>query len=879
MSRFYRGCNPALDWYNRPVWSLTSAKHGLSVMIRRWNEVLLLLLFAGIVWYQLFIPPFIGMADNADFKRVTGMFCLGPRDSTYHYYGFFVSALVFAPKFCYYTDQVPSSEWLFTYVAVKLHRLAGGGQNFDLRAVAAVKAVLFIAGFLFFLLALRPRGRLCQSLLGLLGLWMFTDVLYVAYLNSFYFDSAALLGACAAVPLAVLILTSTPPPPVPLLVLFTASISVFGFSKAQHALTAWIGSLVLLIAARYLPWPKRAVPIACAVLPLVATLYTLRSTYIGLRGQATFNVVMLRLLPHSSSPTQMAAEFQLRPQEMKLIGKHAFSPDNPPIDFGDFYHRVFPRLAKWYMLHPTETAYWLYNDLRHSAPRLRFNGGGNFHIEDGKPFGALSYRFAWWSNYKAATLHRYPLALPIWYGIVVAAALSILLCRTSTVQLINVTSVLLAIVVIAMVEYVSASLLDSTEIDRHMFLFHAFTDFSVVFVGAGVVASIAKLAKEPISLESLRTRFMRWRTRLVLSTVGLTLLSITGVLYTASHRRGPWLARIRDFGGPGRSGAFIYDPKTGKAQTALSNSDGTYRYLSGTFPSSFDVLRAADFNGDGKADILVSNSQSGAIFVGMNKGDGDFAFHPLVPRPGFDFLEIGDLDGDARPDFALYDNAAETLYTGVNSGDGTFKYKSTLMRKSFTCMRLADFDGDGKADLFVYNGNSGTALIGLGDGYGDFIFHPLFVSPGYDFVEVGAISGVPKMGLMLYNSAKGTAATGVSDGSEGMTFVPFLVSPGFTSISLCDFTGHGKADLIVYNKNSGVSYFGSGTGTGTFNFKPLSLEQGFDNILAQDVNSDKRCDIILYNRASGNVVTGISDGVGEFRLVRSYWGAGKILAR
>jgi hypothetical protein len=204
---------------------------------------------------------------------------------------------------------------------------------------------------------------------------MFTDVLYVAYLNSFYFDSAALLGAFVAVPLAIVILTSQAPPSMPLILLFTTSALILGLSKAQHGLIAWTGSVVLFIAAQSLIRRKRIVAVACALLPLIATVYILRSTYEGLRGQATFNVVMFRLLPHSTSPFEMGKEFRLTPAEMKLSGKNAFSPGVLPIDFTGFYYRVFPRLLRWYVFHFRETVYWLYNDLQLWAPRLRFNGG------------------------------------------------------------------------------------------------------------------------------------------------------------------------------------------------------------------------------------------------------------------------------------------------------------------------------------------------------------------------------------------------------------------------------------------------------------------------------------------------------------------------
>jgi hypothetical protein len=60
------------------------------------------------------------------------------------------------------------------------------------------------------------------------------------------------------------------------------------------------------------------------------------------------------------------------------------------------------------------------------------------------------------------------------------------------------------------------------------------------------------------------------------------------------------LNHLRDFAGTGRSGALLYDPVIGTAYTALSNGDGTYRYVYNLFTPTFDTLRTGDFNGDGK---------------------------------------------------------------------------------------------------------------------------------------------------------------------------------------------------------------------------------------------------------------------------------------
>ena len=45
----------------------------------RKSEVLLLAICAAILSVQLFIPPFIGLANNGDFPKVTGHLSLGPK--------------------------------------------------------------------------------------------------------------------------------------------------------------------------------------------------------------------------------------------------------------------------------------------------------------------------------------------------------------------------------------------------------------------------------------------------------------------------------------------------------------------------------------------------------------------------------------------------------------------------------------------------------------------------------------------------------------------------------------------------------------------------------------------------------------------------------
>jgi len=57
---------------------------------RRWAiyEWALLAVCAGLVSWQLFVPPSLGVADNNDFAKLIGRVCLGGEHPLFEYVGF-----------------------------------------------------------------------------------------------------------------------------------------------------------------------------------------------------------------------------------------------------------------------------------------------------------------------------------------------------------------------------------------------------------------------------------------------------------------------------------------------------------------------------------------------------------------------------------------------------------------------------------------------------------------------------------------------------------------------------------------------------------------------------------------------------------------------
>jgi hypothetical protein len=201
---------------------------------RAWLEGLSLLLCAAILIWQLRLPGFIGMADNGDFAKVAGRFCLADADRETEKFSYFQPDFVRGPASCY-NPHIPSSEFVPARMAATLVRTLGNKTHFDIRWLGGLHALIFIGVYYLLLLLLRPLDLVSRIILSLTALWIFADVGFVAYLNTFYSDVPAMLGGLAAIFLAVLLARSERTN-AGLLTLFGLAALFFVTSKAQHGI-------------------------------------------------------------------------------------------------------------------------------------------------------------------------------------------------------------------------------------------------------------------------------------------------------------------------------------------------------------------------------------------------------------------------------------------------------------------------------------------------------------------------------------------------------------------------------------------------------------------------------------------------------------------
>jgi hypothetical protein len=337
-----------------------------------------------------------------------------------------------------------------------------------------VHAVLFLCAAWLFTPLVADAPRRTRLIVYALALIMFGDVMYAAYLNSFYMDVAAYLFALLA---AILYLRTVRWRRTSDTVLLAIGCVLLTTSKAQHAaLGLWAAVLLYWCGKR---GARSAIFAAC--LAALAGSWIVKSTPPEYSLRGCFTMVFYQVLPHAKNVDRTLADLHLDDSYRRYIGMHSFSDGSPMDDprFVEAFRRriSYARLACFFLTHPRDA----YVALRHSLdgagrqrPLL-----GNFDVNAGLPPFAESRSFALWSDLKRRLFEgrgsRFFFCL---LGLAAALALILFLERGRIARgelwagyaLIGMTGTELAI----------SSLADSLDIPRHHLLFYLHFDLLVI---------------------------------------------------------------------------------------------------------------------------------------------------------------------------------------------------------------------------------------------------------------------------------------------------------------------------------------------------------------------------------------------------------------
>ena len=437
---------------------------------------------AAILTVQLFVSPFIGLADNGDFAKIAGRLSLGPRDGPAKFI-YFTPDWVRAPRY-YWKSEIVSTELPLAWLAMRL----GRQDAFDIRRLGAIHSVLLLGAVYALIRSLRPLPRGPRLLIAAVAIFIFTDVHYAAYFNSFYADAVALLAlllmAALAVHIAVLGMGRWNA------ILFCLAAILFIGSKPPHAIWGFLPAGFIALVGR-----RRGIPFVCIM--LAASAVTLWLSPAGYTAEPLFTLVFSKLARQGPAPKDVLAELGLPQEDSAFTGMHAFMAEAPVLDptwRAEFTRRTSYRaVLQWYLHHPAPTLQILDETLTLEAFQMRAQNLSNYRRQDGHPPGARTDRFALWSDFRSALFQKWPHHMLAWYLLVIAGSIRIVATRRGSVQA-RLGWITLGIVALGIGEFCVAGLADAAETYRHLFIFHACTDLTICLAIAQCIGVLRRRA-------------------------------------------------------------------------------------------------------------------------------------------------------------------------------------------------------------------------------------------------------------------------------------------------------------------------------------------------------------------------------------------------
>lgn len=363
-------------------------------------ELIAAAVFFALAMTLIMSPPSLGMGNNGDFRRLTTNVGLEP---LYHSPAESADRRQFVvdyrPARFDHPDYLNRVSQVAIAVPVRVAKAinhAMGDETFSVHFIGFVYLLPLALAFLLWVRASRRRPIVVRVILALAFAFVFLDLGYLVYFNSFYTEAPSLVYLLCAFGCALnlaLLEKSDRLAAIVWLLFFCVFVTLFAGARAQNVPPAAV--LMLLGVAAAARVGGKIVFTAAVALALVvasAAVYSLRHYEFHLRNQNAVNSVFNGLLLYSPDKEGDLEKLGFPPQWAAYAGRSQFTKDTP-FDDPAFRQAFFPkmsagRMARFYATHPTR----LSRPLAVASENLldsRISYVGNFRMESQIPAKTL----------------------------------------------------------------------------------------------------------------------------------------------------------------------------------------------------------------------------------------------------------------------------------------------------------------------------------------------------------------------------------------------------------------------------------------------------------------------------------------------------------
>jgi hypothetical protein len=470
-------------------------------------------LFLAIVFHQMLGPVPIGLANNNDFPRVLGPLrlwpvnAIPPSSNLHSLFYYFVPEYVVSDPV--YDLRIPSTEWLIALAAKYAAAVVLPRDRFDLRLMGVIHALLMALALALCLWAIRreaPWIRMCSAAI---LLWMWTDVMYIQQFSTAFSDAGALAALCLTFAVSMVVLLTPEGTSPRWAVAFALTSSFLLGTKLQHvpALVPLAAFATVLIFQRAASWSARATWGIALLTMLGTTLFMVIRTPDDYRTAPAFTVVFYKLAVIAKQPDRVLAAFHMPEKEFgKYIGHFYYEAEIPADQaFRDRIRALVTpgRLAAFYVQNPGILAAVLKSDWLNAAFDVNLRSPSTKYLLP--PYGDMreidvigkktSPDFTLWSGLRKRLFIVFPVYPLIIFGISLLLFLAGF-ASPKTRAALPLWPLPSMMTFIAVACFLFSSLLDAADTARHLVLFQAATDLTILSLFlTGSIRTVAESAK------------------------------------------------------------------------------------------------------------------------------------------------------------------------------------------------------------------------------------------------------------------------------------------------------------------------------------------------------------------------------------------------
>lgn len=420
-----RGDSKIIDRVNRIIIFLKKINHIKNYINARmegkYSASLIALIataFAGLFMViMLFLPNYLGVADDGSISRVmnsAGIYYIQTEPAEI-YNNYFIKSYSNVLSGYQTRDSYFNTQVLLVKAAVYFDNLITKDKFFDIRFLALIYGVFYIPAV--YLLIKQACMRVKEFsegfVIGFIGVFLFADVSYITYFNSFYPEALWFISLmyCVAAALSFQKRRSIYKDFGALLVILVAGV-VLAASRNQTSIIAiFLAAFCLKLLFVRNDWIWGLLCVVSSVFLSIMAVFSMINLQSDFNRTSKFHAMTRGVLFEADNPGEALLEFGIDPSYEVLsdVSTYDYLPvvkaTDPILDKGFLEEYSTFDIVVYYVRHPSAMVGMIDVAIK-SCFDIRREYCGNFEQKVGLPKRARSFLWGGWSNFKSNTLPK-----------------------------------------------------------------------------------------------------------------------------------------------------------------------------------------------------------------------------------------------------------------------------------------------------------------------------------------------------------------------------------------------------------------------------------------------------------------------------------------